>query len=89
MAVLCATRQSISGIPSPGPFPDCIGTEYSLLEGEEKIRITSSPSFGILRTASNSLFSFAIGEEGEPEERGDRDMVVAGFWLARLGRLFW
>jgi len=38
-------------------------------EGEGIIRITSSPSFDILRTASSSLFSFAIGEEGEPKGR--------------------
>jgi|GEM_PF-5444349 len=35
----------IIDIPSPDPFPDCIETKYSLLEGEEKIRLTSSPSF--------------------------------------------
>jgi len=30
------TNLVIGGIPSPSPFPDCIGTEYSLLEGEGK-----------------------------------------------------
>jgi len=60
----------IIGIPSPGPFPDCIGTEYSLLEeGEEKIRITSSSPFDKLRAGSNPFFSFAIGEEGGPDGR--------------------
>jgi len=62
----------IIGIPSPGPFPDCIGTEYSLLEGEGKIRTTSSSPFDKLRAGSIPLFSFAIGEEGAPEGKGQR-----------------